>query len=251
VFDASGTLLGRVDVEPSAMWSDDSRHVCEIVAVPGTVPELVTAVPGSAPVTVEALAGQPGTPILESCSMLAGTAVVAFQSTLGITAAEVISLRSPTLVTQLRYPNPVRRLVVSRDGQFAAEVIPPGTPSQVSTIFQRLSDGKMLTNLVGFDAWGFSWDGSLVAGMLTNATGRMVEVIQWPQQAPIIWQIPYPGDIPATVEVPVSVLPRPGSSDVAVAFPYTTSAQGNADLYIVHGNGTSSHVTRQPFQPDF
>lgn len=249
VFDQAGALVGRVDDEPSAMWSDDSRMICEIV--PGTPAELVTVVPGSTEVPVLRLTGQSGTPLVESCSGFTGTAVIAFESNSGITAAEVISLRSSSVVNQLRYPNPVRRLLVTRDGQYAAEVIPPGSGAQVSTIFERLADGKVMSDLVGFDARGFSWDGSLVAGLLASGTGRTVEVIQWPQEAPIVWHLPYPGDIPGTVEVPISVIARPNGTDLALAIPYTTSAQGLWDLYIVHADGTSHYVLRAPIQPGF
>jgi len=246
VFDRSGSAAGTLPENPSAIWADDSHHVCR---VDGSAPSLYLQTPGGAAQSIVAVPS--GWPV--ACSLTNGRAVVAAVLTLnlgtGVRGMELIQPADGKVLYQQSYPNPLSRLTASRDGLHAAEVYGWGTPA--TTTIRDLTSGQQVARLTNFHARGFSWDGLLVVGVSGGqAPGMEIRVVDWRTQR-VVWRLPYPGDITSEREIDLHTLSRPNAGDVAVAFPYSAASGSAWDLYVVHPDGSAKYVLRAPITPAF
>jgi Big-like domain-containing protein len=252
VFDRTGAAAGTLPGDPIAIWADDSQHVCRIAAGYGSTPSLYVQTPSSLGQSVMPL--QSGGWVA-ACSWANGRAVVVLHPNYLITGIEVIQLVDHKVLYQQGYPNPPAWLAASRDGLYAAEVYGwPGSNTSSNagmTMIRDLTTGQVVARLPNFDAHGFSWDGSLVVGVVGGQSAATeIQVVEWRTQR-IVWRLPYPGDITSVPGVDLRVLPRPNANDVALAFPYSVGTGSAWDLYVVHPDGSAKHVLRAPITPAF
>lgn len=246
VFDRNGQAAGTLLEDPVAIWADDSRHVCSETGSNASRPALYVETPGGPPQSVAAVpsGGWPA-----ACSWTDGRAVVVLFANYTITGIEVIQLVDHAVLYQQSYPNRVSWLTASRDGLYAAEV--SGWPGADLTQIRDLVTGQVVARLPNFDAHGFSWDGSLVVGVVGEpSTVTEIQVMEWRTQR-VVWRLPYPGQITSVPSVDLRVLARPNSADVALAFPYNVATGAGWDLYVVHADGSAKYVLRAPITPAF
>lgn len=252
VFDRTGTRVGTLSEDPTAMWADDSQHVCRVTGRSASDLALsVQAIGGTAQSVVRLSSG--GWPV--ACSWTAGRAVVALWSPYRLIGIEVVQLVDHKVLSQQSYPNPPAWLAASRDGLYAAEVYGwPGSntsPSSGTTMIRDLTTGQVVAQLPNFDAHGFSSDGSLAVGVVGGpSTVTEIQVVEWRTHR-IVWRLPYPGDITSVPSVDLRMLPRPNQNDIALAFPYDVATGSLWDLYVVHPDGSARYVLRAPIQPAF
>ncbi len=246
VYDRTGSPAGTLPEDPLAVWADDNQHVCRVTGSNASPPALYVQTPGG---PAQSVITVPSGGWPTACSWTDGRAGVVLFANYMITGIEVIQLFDHKVLYQQSYPNRVSWLTASRDGLYAAEV--SGWPGADLTLIRDLVSGQVVARLPNFDAHGFSWDGSLVVGVVGGpSTVTDIEVVDWRTQR-VVWQLPYPGQITSVPEVDLRVLPRPNSGDIALAFPYGVATGSPWALYIVHPDGSSKYVLRAPITPAF
>jgi hypothetical protein len=237
IFDASGRHLGTVDGLASAVWADDSRHVCTLRALNPSAPrsaspihvELELAAPGAGPPRSVAEVGvsiavDSGSWNVAACSIAADRAVLSLSGDVehAVRVVELSSGRTLYSRDDQTQPGtcacPVSNMVVSHDGTVAVENLSLG-----GLRFLNLSTGATTPGPAGLSAQtqvlGLSWNGRRAltsAGVFDVPTGRL------------LWLAP-------ATAVGLSA-ERPGSDDVLVF----VSAPSTSDrLAIVRGDGSA------------
>jgi hypothetical protein len=240
-FDSSGRHIGTVEAGQSAIWADDSMHVCTLRSLnpaasgapsppPSPSPprvELELAIPGAGSPRPVAVIAAPttydhGSWNLIGCSVTANRAVAVVASEVQ-RAVRVVELSSGRMVysrDDQTQPGTcacsVGNTVVSHDGAVAIENLALG-----GLQFRSLTTGAT-THVPAGLSWqpqvlGVSWTGRralTAAGVFDIATGRQ------------LWRAPL-----AAVGLPAT---RPGSDDVLVYL----SAGDSSRAVIVRGDGS-------------
>jgi hypothetical protein len=241
IYDASGKLTGSIAGFPGP-WADDSRQFCAAWGSAGSR-NLVT-LPFDGSVHTVGPIQLPGAPTLQltptviACSDLAQRAVVVGVGPPPneyIWSLAVISLKDGSVIYQRRYPNPVTRVVASHDGRYIAEQEAMSVTAVPYTIIRELPSGNVVGQFSGLAVAGFSWDGSLVAGMrLGTGTAADPQVVRW-QGNQIVWSC-------SCSSVSVQVLAQPGGSKLAIV---PTNYQNYGPLTIVDATG-AAHTVNTP-----
>lgn len=199
VFNRAGQPQGSVGTATklSAIWADDSRHVCQMVGANGqsTGPTTFQLVqPGNPPRDVASLGqvlGQTAPSVL-ACSVLSDRAVVAQGGLMGSsTEVWVLRLSTGAVLYHSSFPTGSAgvALVASRDGQYLAETASAccatGPPS---TTIHRAADGALVGRLDGRRVVGFSWDSEL-AITTDDAGGSTPRLVRW-GSGQVVWSAP-------------------------------------------------------------
>ncbi|MFI5283323.1 MAG: hypothetical protein ACHQ0J_09365 [Candidatus Dormibacterales bacterium] len=157
----------------TALWGDDSRHICWMSGSNVNSPADVS-IQGVGMPAVH-LASLPGAqwqgsggqlvsfPSILACSPLAGVVVVAQVGGGGEnTDVWVLNAGTGTVEYHQAFPPAAgasgTRVVASQDGEYLAEIDSAGA----SSIIRRWSDGSVLAQLAGLEVHAFSWDDSRV-----------------------------------------------------------------------------------------
>lgn len=203
VYDRAGRMLGALPAswrDPSEVaWAAHGDLLC------GAVPEtwrtgsplrLETALPGGPARLVASGYGiygdNAGYPVL-ACDPTTDRAVVAALGQ-GVFAGRlwVFRLSTGELLRSVDLGTGAvgSWVAASKDGALLAETITDASGRSTATI-RRADDGAALATLAGFDAHGFSGDGSLLVGWLDH---RKLEIVEW-GTGRVVWSLtgsPYP-----------------------------------------------------------
>ena len=262
VYDAAGHLVGHTDFTKGGgpFWADDSRRVCSFVP-PGA--DFVQEGPGT--IWLKTLDGQArsvtsyGTftgnagPEVLACSITADRVVLAERSFGWVTDVSAFTLSTGARLFQRTYPaQQIARVSASRDGVYLVEdrSVPgsPGLPGG-GTVVRSLPDGTVLTQFADLEIIAFSWEGS-VAVMLSKPR-RIVEAMLW-RSGSVLWSAPFPNPAagPQDFVPTIAVLPRPGSSDVAVSVSLEMASSPMTGFWLISG-GTGRLILSARARPAF
>jgi hypothetical protein len=232
----------------SALWGDDSRHICWVTAPAANAPvDVSIAGAGSPAIHLPTPAGaewRGGNGNLSTalsvlaCSPLTGVVVVAESGALGETTdVWVLSMTTGAVEYHQAYAPAEQangtRVVASRDGVYLAE-----TDSATGTAtIRRWSDGAVQVQLAGEEVHAFSWDDRSVL-VTARQPGLVIDNITFQNPALIdlqtgqaIWQAP----VGARWFEPNLVL-QPGGSGLALGLNVcATDCQVN--LWLIGPNG--------------
>lgn len=243
VTDALGITVGHVPGYQQMMWADDGAQFCAIgISSTGDYELDLISLDGQRQTvgTITLRSTPLQSPALVACSDLSHQALVVGQGSGYIWSLLLISLHDGSVIYQRRYPNPLARLVASHDGQIIAEQLAGNASTPPYTMIRQIPGGQQLAQLKGIVVDGFSWDGTLIAGLTAgNASILEAQVIRWQSQQ-VIWRTcacPMPSSM--------HVLAQPNGSKLAMI--------AGASFTIVDSNGsaTTVPVAATPITPAF
>jgi hypothetical protein len=259
--DQTGTILASpLGLKGGPGFADDSRHVCEMSTATRTLPTgngeaawLYTGAIGS-PLHRVVQFGQYGgqsAPGIVACSYQSDRAVIVEDVIAWTSEVRVYALSTGALVYQHQYPSGqvASSVVASHDGRYLAEQT---NVVNGDTLIRRTSDGTIVARLAGQTVVAFSWDGSRVITRpaLGSTNNHEVRLVDW-QRGQILWRQAEPAGT-GTGFVSISVLARPGGTDVAVGVAADSTGQSPVDqLWLVHANGAATQVAKGPLFPGF
>ena len=259
--DQSGTILAPpLGLKGGPGFADDSRHVCEMRTATGSLPTgngepawLYAGAIGS-PLHRVVQFGQYGgqsAPGIVACSYQSDRAVIVEDVIAWTSEVRVYALSTGALLYQHQYPSGqvASSVLASHDGRYLAEQT---NVANGDTLIRRISDGTIVARLAGQRVVAFSWDGSrVITGPTVGSTNNQeVRLVDW-QRGQILWRQAEPAGI-GTGFANVSVLARPGGTDLVVGVAADSTGESPVDqLWLVHADGSATQVAKGPIFPGF
>jgi hypothetical protein len=257
VVDQSAHPVGKMEAGKAPFWADDSRHGCKIAdfggAPPGEGARYLFTMEPSSQLHRVAEVGTNGLWNLEACSVTTDRAVVSRRAVSSVLEVDVIALSTGTVASRYVMEANVPAVAASRDGLYVAEVHTLSALGSVgSTTIRQTTDGKVLATLDA-EVRAFSWDSLRAVVVTRRVDGRgETRVIDW-LDGRVVWHRPFPSDWPdGSGQSPlVSVLARPGNSELALQFRTGVLSDSKEELWVIDNEGRTRLVASGLISPAF